>query len=355
MQLDSKVEIVIACHSPNRPIARAVESIIEGNGGFASATVVCHNVETRLIQEQIPPTVRKQVKFLELQDGIPSPSGPFMFGLQKAEAPWVGIMGSDDFYEAGTIDALLSLSAGQDAVIPRVHYDTGDVMRTPVTRPIPRLSRDAVRDRLFYRSAPLGLIRKSFLFERGLELDAHLRIGEDLRMSTLLWATGKIAVQRRGPGYVVGNDASDRVTLSLPPVADELRHVASVWGEDTITRLSHVQQVSLGTKFLRIHIFGAALYRSRSAAWQPGDREALAAAAARIIDRVPDAVAPLSLADRDLLDAILDPDTADSRIAELSEARRKFGTPKTLLPRSLRHILHREAPLRFMSASALIK
>ena len=38
------VEVVIACHSTARPLARAVASVLDGNGDVASVTVVAHNI-----------------------------------------------------------------------------------------------------------------------------------------------------------------------------------------------------------------------------------------------------------------------------------------------------------------------
>ncbi|MBK0417685.1 hypothetical protein JD276_01360 [Leucobacter sp. CSA1] len=349
------VEIVIACHSPERRIDRAVRSVVVDNGDVASATVVCHNVDRDVIAERVPEGIRGRVKFIELQDGVSSPTGPFMHGLGQATAPWAGIMGSDDFYEPGAIAAMLELAEGRDAVMPRLRHDSGSAVRTPPARPGPRAVQDAVRDRLFYRSAPLGLLRRGALEEYGLALDAGFKVGGDLRMSTLLWSLGSVAVQRRGPRYVVGSDAADRVTMSLPPIAEEMRHVEAVWGEACQSRLTDAQRQALATKYLRIHIFGAAYYRGAEGAWLPGDREALARAASRVLEAAPAAAEPLSRADRDLLDAILDLSVPDAEVGALAESRRRFGRPNTLIPRSARYLLHREAPPRFMAASALVR
>lgn len=350
------VEIIIACHAPERRIDRAVRSVVVDNGDAASATVVCHNIGAEAIQARIPAGIRDRVRVLEWRDGIPSPAGPFSYGLERATAPWVGIMGSDDFYEPGAIAAMLDLADGADAVMPTLRHDAGGAVRTPPVRPGRRALRDAVRDRLYYRSAPLGLIRRDFLLDHGeLSLDAGLRVGEDLRMSTLLWTLGSVSVQRRGPGYVIGSDASDRVTMEPGPISEELRHVEAVWAGDQLSMLTAVQLGALGTKYLRVHIFGTAYYRAQRDAWRRGDREALAAAASRVQSAAPRAAEPLSRADRRLLDAILDLSVPNAEVSALARARRRFGRPDTLLPRSARYLLHREAPLRFMAASALVR
>ncbi|WP_143780616.1 hypothetical protein [Ornithinimicrobium sp. CNJ-824] len=71
----------------------------------------------------------------------------------------------------------------------------------------------------------------------------------------------------------------------------------------------------------------------------------------QVITAAPGCADPLSLADADLLEAVLDPDVPARRLLALAAARRRHGRPRTLLPTSWRHVLHREAPLRFMAAS----
>lgn len=351
------IEIIIACHTPERRIDRAVHSVLVDNAGIASVTVVCHNVAQDRIVSRIPEPLRGDVRFLELQDGISSPAGPFSYGLERAMADWVGIMGSDDFYEPGALAEMLKLAPGRDAVMPNLRHDNGSPVRTPPCRPFRpvRARRDAVKDRLYYRSAPLGLVRREFLEQRGLTLDAGLRVGEDLRMSTLLWSLANVSVQSRGPAYVVGADAVDRITLAPIPVAEEMRHVHVVWGDECLPLLTREQRNALATKYLRIHLFGAAYYRSLRGEWLRGDRGALADAAEKILSIVPRATAPLSRADRDLLDAILDLHADDEIVNRLAQQRRQFRRPAALMPRSLSHLFHREAPLRFMIASALVR
>lgn len=354
-QLTRPVEIVIACHSPERRVDRAVRSIVVDNGDVASATVVCHNIDSKVIQERIPKSIRGRVKFLELKDGLQSPSGPFMHGLGQSTATWVGVLGSDDFYEPGAIATMFALSESRDAVLPRLRHDSGQAVRTPPIRPWQRGERNAVSDRLYYRSAPLGLIRREFLGRHNLALDSGFRVGGDLRMSTLLWSLGSVAVQRNGPRYVIGSDATDRVTMGLAPIAEEMRHVDALWREENQSLLTEEQRQALATKYLRIHIFGAAYYRALAGVWQPGDRGALAKSVLRVLKAAPHAAEPLARADRDLLDAILDLSVSDATVGNLARTRRKFGRPNTLFPRSAAYFLHREAPPRFMVASALVR
>lgn len=345
------VGIVIACHNPLRRVDRAVASVIDGP---ATATVVCHNTDLGPVRDKvfraIPVSERGRVRFLTLDDGIPSPTGPFMLGLQRATAPWVGILGSDDYLQPGAIQAMLRLSADRDAVVPHLLRGTATVP-TPPVRPLPRAHRDALRDRLFYRSAPLGLLRREFLLEGDISLVPGLTNGGDLLFSARVWTEGRIAVQRGGPGYVIGEDAPDRVTMRLAPAEEELAHVESVWDSEWLAAQTAELRRALGIKYLRIHVFGFAYYRARAGRWTDEDRIRLRDRTLQILRLAPGCAEPLSVADRRLLDAICDPAATADELIERALARRRFGSPATLRTRKIRYLLHREAPLRFMAAS----
>lgn len=348
-----QVDMVIACHNPSRPVGRAVASVIVGTDAPVRVTVVAHNIPASDVRAVIPKGLRDRVRYLELADGVHSPAGPFAIGIREATAPWVSIMGSDDWLQPGAIDAWLSHSPGTDAVIPRLIHDTGKAVHTPPVRPGWRRRRDAVKDRLFYRSAPLGLMRKQFLDAEDIGFSKDVPIGSDLEFSVALFGWGRVNVQRSGPAYVIGSSAEDRVTMSLAPLQHELQHIDALWN-GVAASLPTAKRTALGTKSLRIHIFGAAYYRARAERWLEGDREEIARATQVILSGAPWCEAPLSRADRDLLDALLDTAVSDADVNRLALARRKFGQLDTLLPRDLNRVLNREAPLRFMIASALV-
>ena len=349
-------EVVIACHSAERPLGRAVASVLEGNGDLATVTVVAHNISASVLRDSLAPRHAMQVRWLELADGTRSPANPYNFGTSKATAEWVSLLGSDDFLQPGAVAAWLTQSARADAVITRLLYDRGGVVRTPPVRPFTRSRRDAVRDRLYYRSAPLGLMRRGYLEARDFAWDPDLKAGGDLRLSTLLWSEGRVAVQTAGPGYVIGADASDRVTMRLAPLSDELSHVERAWGPTGWARsLTGAQQRALAIKYLRIHFFGAAYYRAINERWGAGDRETMAAAIELVLRRAPSAPRPLSVADRRLLAALRDLTVPDTEVNRLAKARRSFLRPSALVPKDLAFLVDREAPLRFMASSALVR
>ena len=350
------VEVVIACHSTARPLARAVASVLDGNGDVASATVVAHNIAVDELAAVLPEEHAKRVRWLSLNDGTHSPANPYNYGTAEAAGEWVSLLGSDDYLQPGAVAHWLAIAAGGDAVITRLTHDTGAVVRTPPVRPLWRGRRDAVKDRLYYRSAPLGLMKRSYLEEYGLQWDADLNMGGDLRLSSILWSLGKTVAQAAGPGYVIGADASDRVTMRLAPLDDELRHIDQAWGgKGWAQQLDPKQRNALATKYLRIHIFGAAYYRAVANSWTGEDRAVLSRATALILKRAPRADRALSIADRRLIDAIVDSSTPDNAVGQLAMARRKFYMPAALVPRDMGQFFNREAPLRFMVSSALVR
>ena len=331
-------------------------SVLDGNGDSASVTVVAHNISPDVLASSLAPHHSVQVRWLNLMDGKQSPATPFNLGIASAKAEWVSIMGSDDYLQPGAVAAWLQRTSGADAVITRLLHDNGATVKTPPIRPFPHVLRDAVKDRLFYRSAPLGIMSRKYLLAHDLSCDVNLKTGEDLELSTHLWARGRVAVQTAGPAYVVGADASDRVTMRLAPLSDELSHVERAWGHTGWARtLTGAQQRALAVKYLRIHFFGAAYYRAINEKWGGGDREAMAAAIELVLRRAPLAPRPLSVADRRLLAALRDLTVPDAEVNRLAKARRSFLRPSALVPKDLASLVDREAPLRFMASSALVR
>lgn len=349
------VDVVIACHSPQRPLGRAVASLLDGNGAHARPLVVAHNIASDLLRDQLLPEHRDQVRFIDLQDGIPSPAGPFNAGLEAARAPWVSIMGSDDALEPGAVASWLSLqrTTGADAVLTHLALGRSKgTVATPPVRPLRRGLRSLAPDRLAYRSAPLGLLRRDTVDELSLRMVEGRAVGEDVAFMTRLCAQARIAVSRRGPGYVIGEDATDRVTYEVRSLDEQLGFFAEVLAAEWFTDLPERDRTAIGVKFLRIHVFGAVHYRPEPAWWTDEERQKLARFTGDVLRAAPGAAAPLSRAERDLLDTCLDPTMPARLLVERSVARRRHGRPSTLLVRDPRWLLHSEAPLRFMSASA---
>ena len=214
---------------------------------------------------------------------------------------------------------------------------------------------DLVSDRLAYRSAPLGLMRRTMLERTGASLVEGATVGGDVAMVTQLMATVPTAYDRCGPPYVIGEDAGDRVTYVVRPIAEQLGFVPPWLEAAWFTALPARARAAVGTKILRIHVFGAVFYRPADEIWTASEREDLARLTALVLEAAPGAEHPLSRADRRLADACLDPEVPAGELIAAAQARRRHGRPATLVPRDLAWILHREAPLRFMAASLAVK
>jgi len=363
-----RVDVVVAVHTDERPIARAVSSALD-NRAPVRVTVVCHHVPAERIAAalaDLPARARAaghEVRLVEHSDGVASPAGPFNKGLDLAEAPFVALLGSDDRFAPGAVDSWLALAdeTRADAVIPRLAYARPDgtvraVVPTPPTRPWRSRDLDPVRDRLAYRSAPLGLLRRETLERLGLRHAEGQPVGEDLELSTRLWFEGeRIAFDRSGPAYLIGEDGADRITFAPRPLAQDLLWLPGMLEARWFRAMPLGHRRALAVKILRIHLFGAIHYRSDPAGWTAEERRVLRALSMDVLTAAPDAERVLSRAERDLLDAALDPAVPASRLVELSARRRRHGTPATLVPRDLSRVLAREAPLRFMAASALVR
>ncbi len=350
------VDVVIAVHTPERPIARAVRSVLDPGGEGVRLTVVCHNIGAEQIRAAVDAPHRDRIRWLEHHDGKRRPAGPFNAGIEAATGEFVSIMGSDDTLQPGAVSSWywLAKRSGAEAVIARLERG-GRAVPTPPTRPWRRTGLDGVKDRLCYRSAPLGLVSTATIARLGLRLDEAVATGDDVGFVTRLWFHAAVAFDRRGPAYVIGEDATDRITYAPRPVAEELAFLTRLVRQHWFTRLELTQRRAAVVKFLRIHLFGAVYHRPEAQTWTPGERADLAAVARDLLQAAPGCEAVLSLADRALLDVILAGDGAASVLTGLAVARRRHGRVGTLLTRDPSHLLAREAPLRMMAASVLTR
>lgn len=358
-----RVDMVIAVHSEERPIAAAVDSLLDG--GLATdrpaglrITVVCHNIPVAQISARLPEASRTRVRFLELQDGIASPAGPLNHGIARATARYIGVMGSDDTVEPGAISDWLTLAErlGSDAVIAPERHADGRTIRTPVLRPGHYRALHPIKDRLSYRTAPLGLVRRSEIARLSLRFTPGFPTGDDQEFTSKLWFGGGRIDYARGSGrYVVGAQAADRVSFARRPVASELEFATALVEGDWFQGRSDAERRAIVVKLVRVHVFGLVQSRFDSGGWSDEDRAELARILSTLLTHAPKALDPLSLADRRLTQAILDPTVGSDVLQQRALARRQFGRVATLLPFSPGSALHPESPLRFMPAAALLR
>jgi len=188
----------------------------------------------------------------------------------------------------------------------------------------------------------------------GLRFTPGLEVGEDVEMVTRLWFSGlPIAFDRRGPAYLVQDDAGDRITFVSRPVDDELEFVLRIVRSAWFRGFSADQRAAAAVKMLRIHVFGV-LGNREVGFWDAAQRESLAAVGSAVLAAAEGCERVMSRADRAVLDGILDTGVPAVDLLERARARRRHGRPATLLPRDLRLLMAREAPLRLMAASVLV-
>lgn len=358
------VDVVVAVHTPDRPIERTVASLMAsglptepGAAGRLRVTVVCHNTEAAPIRERVAREHRDRVRFVQYSDGIKSPAGPFNHGISLASGTWVSIMGSDDSLEPDALARWVAAADrdGADVLIAPMAHAGGRAIRTPVVRRNRNAALDPVADRLTYRTAPLGIMRLTLVRSLGLDFPTRYATGEDQSFSARLWFSGAGISYGRGlPRYLVHDDAVARVTATPRSVTDDLAFATDLVDTDWFAGLGPAQRASIVTKLIRVHVFGHVLLRADSGTWNAEEADAMAGVARRLLFAAPEAARPLSIADRALLDAVARREGDAAAMKSLATLRRTFTNPRTWLPRDLSQLLHPEAPLRFMSASALV-
>jgi hypothetical protein len=344
------LDVVIAVHATTRPIGRAVSSILSDGVNDVRVTVVCHGVDVSEIAAVAGRPEGPSLRFVEYRDGIPSPAGPFNHGMRLADGAYVAIMGSDDFAEPGAVRAWSDYVRTQrpDVALMRLRRQNGPVLASPLTRVGRARALDAVRDRLFYRTAPLALIRRDLLSDPALLLTEGLRTGDDMAMSARLWADGaRIDVMHEAPCYVIGADAGDRITESTMTIGEQLRAVDLLVAGDWWRGLSDRVRTSLAIKMLRVHVLDALLGRPTTDAWTPEGRADLARIVDAIVRDAPRALVPLSRADHALIEVARHAST-DELVAAIAR-RRTAGRRETILPQQWWKAFDRESTLvRFL-------
>lgn len=355
-----QVDVIIPVHDARRAIDRAVQSIV-GDPAFdpqrVRVTVVCHNIPSADIVARLGSELARSVRIIELADDIPSPAGPFALGLRMATAEFVSIMGSDDWLESGALQAWLKKAADThaDVVIAPQRHQSGSRIRTPPVRPFRRRALNAFRDRLVYRTAPLGIMRRDVVKRLGLEFPSHLRNGSDQLFTLSLWYSDARAIYPHGaPSYVVGADAPTRVTTAPRPAEDELRAVAELVESESFTRIGVRSRRGIVAKLVRVHIFSGALVRSRADRWDPSDRLYFGSLLERFNEVAPGYHRLLSYADRALLEALRKGTSPNDTLAELLVRRARFGRPSTVITPDVRGLFAVHGPLRLMISSRLL-
>lgn len=357
------VDVILPIHSPDRPLDRAVASVVDGGlpvdtKGGVRIIVICHNVEPDRILPTLRPRFREMITVLALQDNGRTPGEPRNCALDHVTAEYVCFVDSDDTLDPGALARWVDIAQKGDAavVLARLAHGNGGIVRTPVTRPGRAKNLDALADRLVYRTHVFGLIRADAIERLGLRFPEGFVAGEDQSFSLPLYSdAGRIDYAPGFPGYVLHDDATDRITSAFSPLAEELKPFlifsSSAWLQSRPITLRR----SYAVKVLRVQLFGAVTRRTRTGHWTAADAEAAQHALRQVLADAPGAERAMSRADRELMDVLEGAETDLAEVSRAAEGRRRFGAPATLMPRNLTMLLHRDSPLRFMVASALLR
>ena len=347
------VDVTIAVHTSTRPIARAVSSIIDHTKAPVRVNVVAHNIDSAAIRANLGPYAdHPGVRLHELRDGIPSPAGPMNHGIANSEAPFIAVMGSDDELAPGAIDSWLAVQreTGATTVLARIQITGRGTDPYPPVRNGRRTRRlSARKDRLSYRSAPLGLIDRTRFGD--LRLTEGLPSGEDLAYSATLWFTGAdIAYDLAGPPYVINDDAGDRITFAPRTVAEDFAFLDAIEAMPWFASLRRADRKALAIKILRVHFFDAVLARIKSPQGLLLHRDDLIAVIDRLESIAPGVVGLLARVDRRVIDELRTGSPSSDAILVLLDARWNYRTIGALTTRNPFLVLHRQAPFRTLYA-----
>lgn len=350
---DPLVDVTIAVHSQTRPIARAVASVLDHTTAPVRVNVVAHNIDPEIIRANLGDFANDpRVRLLPFEDGIRSPAGPMNHGFASSEAPFMSLMGSDDELAPGAIDSWLALQArtGAEMVLAKITLADGRTDPYPPIRGGRRSTAlDGRRDRLAYRSAPLGLIDRARFGD--LRLTAGLPSGEDLTYSLTLWFTGRnLAYDLQGPAYIINGDAGDRVTLAPRPVERDFAFLDELETLPWFTAATRETRTAIVVKLIRIHLFDAILARSHSDEALSEHRPHLLAMVRRFAGLAPGVHHLLSIADRQVFDRLADERSTAEQIMQTLAARQVYLSPSTLVPRNPLRFLHAQGPFRTLLA-----
>lgn len=361
---DPEVDVIVAVHTPSRPVERAVASVLEHTAAPVRVTVVVHNTDPGPIRERLSRFLDDpRLRIETWTDEFRTPAGPKNHGLSLATAPFAAMLDSDDSLEPGALDAWLAAARTRDgladAVIAPTAGSDGVLHPSPPIRA--RMARsgrgvplDPVRDRLAYRASPLGLIGRTRF--------AHLRFsegvptGEDQPLSAALWFTpgNRVVFPVHAPRYREHDDQADRVTGERRAVREDFLQLdllldpAAPWNADPRVRLS------FAVKLIRVHLFDSVHGRVGRGTWSRENAEELAELASRILAWEPRAPRLLARADAALLRAVRSVGTDEGELVRLLEARSRLRSFAALVPHRAWLLLHAQAPLRYHLAGALL-
>ena len=340
------VEVVVRVHNTSRPVRRAVASVLDYPQ--AGAVVVAHGVAP----EKLDLPWSSRVRVVHEQGGLGLPGFASNAGFRACRAEYVGLLDSDDFYEPGALSTMhrRAMEDEADVVLAPLKVE-GQPSLLPLT-PRSRNLR-AERDRLFYRTAPLGLIRREVIQNPDFRFDEDVHVGEDMRVSVRLWTTDlNISYHFGDPCYVVTDDADQRVTLDRRSAAESLAAANRLLDEEWVRALPPSTKNSLAAKILRVHILAPALKASEDY-WTPETLATLGETTRKLLSFSPDALENFTQKDSLVLEGL-----ASGNLQGLESSLSLYKTDTGLLrklPKKPWKALSTEANLRNVIDSFLAR
>lgn len=338
-QMAPEVQVVIAVHRLDRPIRRAVNSVLECQD--AEAIVVAHGIEPADLD--LPDSDRITVLSCQEKMGYPGP--PKNLGIAHATAPYVSLLDSDDYYEPGALTAMLSRARTEDADIvlaPTVDPKDG-LQLSPLTTRQTGLS--GARDRLYYRTAVRGLYRRRILQSDRYRLREDLRTGEDMQPTLRMFSDDlNICSFLEDPAYVLADDGGPRVSEAPMPASRALLAIQTLIEDGEISALPQQKQIAVIVKLLRIHVLHAFEGRAAQGRLSQPDLDSIARVVRALYKLNPDAVDAFSQADSDVLAGFASADMA--LLKQAISARETCSVRGRVLPTKLRNAFHRDGNLR---------
>lgn len=338
------VDVIIRLHTAERPIERAIESALEYEA--ARVLLVLHNLDVSELGERLDKYLAMgRLTLVHSDRGVGYPGVPFNDGVHAATAPWIALLDSDDYFELGALAAMVEHGIEDDAdvVLAPLVVEPNGKSRIPLTLRTKNLS--ATRDRLFYCTAPRGIIRRTVLQSPGYEYSEQLRSGEDQRASARLYGSKlRISHYFTDPAYVVTDDVSGRVSVASSSAAEMGRAVAELWQEDFVKKLSRAKRRALAIKLARVGIYPQ-LQAITSGQLSEEDFAALADLAKIMHANVPDYRGPMMAGTARVFAALEQGDLPATVAALENEFAARWAV--RLLPSQIRFLFHPESPFRY--------
>ena len=310
-----QAQVVVPVHRLDRPLRRAVESVLESED--FGVVIVAHGVAP----EQLDYPQDPRVDILSVNEGIGHPGVAFNRGFEATSADWVGILGSDDWYEQGALEAMLqhALDDRADGVLAPYKKDPeGANVGIPVTWRRRRLR--AAEDRLFWRASPLGLYKRELMVQERYQFDEEVCAGVDQLNSTLLWTGGhSISYYPWDPAYVVGGRPGDHVSRVSRSMREHGRIFVKLWNTPEVQALPLKDLRALAHRMLTIHVFSLLSPRSEASMWDPDDFQWLQELALLMEEHAPGMSRRLPLSHRRIYNHLLQGDL-QATLAEVNNA-----------------------------------